>query len=401
MSDAAASLFLVTVDRLPAWMLSAYGSTWVSTPTCDALAARGVVFDRLIATGDDQIALLRDLVRPPAAVFPAADVTVVSDDDSAAEVLSAAGIVASRVTIRGGADAASDEAETNLARLCGAAAAAVAPGRRQMIWCHASSLGRAWDAPTAYRDAYVDPDDPPPPAGAAVPEFPVDVQTDPDLVMGVRQAFAGQLTLLDRCLAGLLKAVEQPGGSSAWTLLFAGVRGLGLGLHGRVGCGSLPPFGELVHMPAILVDAAGRMAAQRFDGLVTHADLGATLRELCGVPAAGTGVAEPWEPRSLAGLYRSWSVDRRDRVIVPASTGTAVVTPGWHLVVPGPVAGEDGGKPVLFAKPDDFFEVCDVSDRSGTVVDELAGLASTVRSGDGTTPWRTPLSPDAVGGGAA
>ena len=401
MSDATASLLVVTVDRLPAWMLSGYGSTWVSMPTCDALAARGVVFDRLIATGDDQFALLRDLVRPSADLFPAAEITVVSDDDSVVEILSGAGESAVRVAVRSGRDLAANEAETNLGRLCNAAAAAVVPGRRQMIWCHASSLGISWDAPSSFREAYVDPDDPQPAAGAAVPEFPVDAETDPDLVMGARQVFAGQLTLLDRCLAGLVEAVAQRAGSAPWAVVFAGVRGLGLGLHGRVGCGSLPPFGELVHVPAIVVDAAGRMAAQRFDGLVTHADLGVTLRELCGGPAAATGGGEPWEPRSLAGLHQSWAVARRDRVLVSASTGAAVVTPGWHLIVPRPVAGGDGGRPVLFAKPDDFFEVCDVSDRSGTVADELAGLASAVRSGDETTAWRTPLSPDAVVGGAA
>ena len=53
---------LVTIDRLPAWMLPAYGSSWVATPALDALAARGVVFDRLIATGDDARETLGQIV---------------------------------------------------------------------------------------------------------------------------------------------------------------------------------------------------------------------------------------------------------------------------------------------------------------------------------------------------
>ena len=46
-------LLLVTVDRLPAWIVPAWGATWVSAPALDALAGRGVVFDRLIAPSLD------------------------------------------------------------------------------------------------------------------------------------------------------------------------------------------------------------------------------------------------------------------------------------------------------------------------------------------------------------
>ena len=46
-------LLLVTVDRLPAWILPAWGSTWVSAPGFDRLAAEGLVLDRVTATSLD------------------------------------------------------------------------------------------------------------------------------------------------------------------------------------------------------------------------------------------------------------------------------------------------------------------------------------------------------------
>jgi len=46
-------LLLVTIDRLPAWILPAWGSTWVSAPALNALAGRGLVFDRLISPSLD------------------------------------------------------------------------------------------------------------------------------------------------------------------------------------------------------------------------------------------------------------------------------------------------------------------------------------------------------------
>lgn len=397
MTGPAASLLVVTVDRLPAWMLSVYGATWVSTPACDAAAARGVVLDRLIATSDMPRSLLENLVAPAAGVFAAGETAVVTDDEAVAGVLADATVPLRHVPIRAQGEAAADDAATNLGRLFAAAAAEVAGGSRRMIWCHATSLGTSWDAPTRYREAYIDPDDPPPPAGGHVPTFAVTAETDPDRIMAARQVFAGQLTLFDRCLGGLLAALPQ---TSCWTVLVAGVRGLPLGLHGRVGPDGLAPYGEVVHVPAVLIDAGGRMAAQRYDGLVTHADLGATLRELCGGPPIAADVGEPWRAASIAGLFESWSVPRRDRVVVCGAAGTAIVTPAWQLVAPDGGATDQGGRPRLFAKPDDFFELCDVVDRSGGVADELSSLAAAARAGDLATAWRTPLSREAIAGGA-
>ena len=61
-------LLVVTIDRLPAWMLSAWGATWVATPALDSLAARGLVFDRLVTPSIDPRETIRDLVavHPPA-----------------------------------------------------------------------------------------------------------------------------------------------------------------------------------------------------------------------------------------------------------------------------------------------------------------------------------------------
>jgi hypothetical protein len=390
-------LLVVTVDRLPAWILPAYGSTWVSMPGLDALAGRGIVFDGLVATGGDPretIAALLDGVLPGgarASAFERASVSLVTDDATVAE---AAGPMLETRCIEPPLPpvTAGEEGGTALARLFDAAAEAVASGDHALVWCHAGSLGRTWDAPDECRAAYVDPDDPPPPAGAAVPDMAVSADADPDLVMGIRQAFAGQLTLLDRRLARLIGVAAE-----GWTILVVGIRGLPLGLHGRIGLGPLPPYGELIRLPAILADAAGRMAGQRFGGLATPADLGATLVELAGgviddrraIPAAG---------RSLAGLFGDWSVAGRDRVISTTPEGVAVVTPHWHLTLPC-VADDGESRPRLFTKPDDYFELCDVANRCPGVVDDLRGIAEAAAAGDVERAWLVPLGRGAEGSG--
>lgn len=383
-SPPAPRLLVVTIDRLPAWMLSAWGATWVATPAIDALAARGLVFDRLVTPAIDPVATLRDLVGPlfdPAATGARRSAAIVTDDPAiVAAVGGDAAADVRHVAIQPTETVAEDESRTNLARLFAAAAEAVGESARRFVWCHASSLGVVWDAPQSFRDAYVDPEDPVPPFGARPPEFRVDAETDPDLVVGVRQVFAGQLTLLDRQFRRLLDAVGglhgRGEGGVGWTVLMAGVRGLPLGLHGWVGGGGdAVPYGETIHVPAVLADARGRSCGQRYGGLVVPADLGATLRDLLAgdepaVMGARTQEADDPRGRSLVPLLETWSLPPRGRVVATGERGMAIVTPEWQLLLE-----RDGSaaapRPRLFAKPDDHFELSDVADRCPEVVEGL------------------------------
>jgi len=397
--EPSAGVLVIAVDRLPAWILPPYGATWVEMPRVNALAARGVVFDRVITTATDPRAALRHL----SGVAPAAESDATENPAPATPLWAAVarrGWRAALVTDEPGVTAAElfgegvlaegarvtcvppgppgtvcgRAGDTAIARLMDAAIATVAGGCR-CVFCHVSSVGVAWDAPPEYRERYVAPEDPAPPRGAAVPTLAVSADTDPDLIVGFRQVYAGQLTLLDEQIGRLLDAVAAAGGG--WTVLFVGIRGLPLGLHGWMGTGGSPlPHGEVVHVPAILVDAGERMAGQRYAGLVTPADLGVTLPELIGgEPVAGRQVVagRPWSGRSLAGLFEDWGVPERDRIVVADVAGTAFVTPAWHAILPSVDAGLDprAAKVRVFAKPDDYFELVDVADRRPALAERL------------------------------
>ena len=377
-----AGLLVITVDRLPAWILAAYGATWVATPALDSLAARGIVVDRVITPSLDFHATLRELAcvaegRSQLAAAAAAAgwrTTLVTDDPAVAQRMATDAVLGLDVGLRlveavAETDVAADDTATNIARLMTAAVAVIGSGAHQLVWIHIGSLGVGWDAPERHRDRYIDPDDPPPPTGASVPGFAVDADTDPDLVVGMRQVFAGQLTLLDSQLARVLQAVR------GWSVCFAGVRGLPLGLHGWMGVGGRDiPFGELVHVPAILVDAGERMAAQRYGGLVVPADLGCTLVDLLAGTGQGQSLAGPGQGQSLAGLFVDWSACSRDQVIVTGPDGAAVVTPEWHLLVSEPQTSSSEPQIRLYAKPDDFFELADVANRCSDQAEQLIGL---------------------------
>jgi hypothetical protein len=395
-------MLLVTIDRLPAWILPVYGCTWLAMPALTELAGRGLALDALLAEGDEPVTTLAELAghgRGQDGAWPLVTAAaaagwspaVVTDDEAFGACLPG-NVAARRVAITPASHPAADESVTNLGRLFAVASDLLAERPCRFLWCHAASLGATWDAPPACRDAYLDPDDPPPPPGTAVPEMILDDRTDPDLVVGLRHVFAGQLTLLDACLSQLLDAVAEREGDRPWTILVAGVRGMPLGLHGRIGPGPLAPFGELVRLPAILVDHAGRMAAQRYGGLVTPADVAVTLVEQAGGVVSVDD--EPAAGRSLSGLLDAWQHPARDRAICRTARGTAIATPAWHLVVPQPL---DEQPPLLYAKPDDFFEACDVADRCPEVAAELAALARLAET-DPAAAWTTPLSDAALEG---
>lgn len=398
--ESAHGLLVVTIDRLPAWMTAPWGATWVATPTLNTIAARGVVFDRVLTPALDPWQTVRELFAGMSGIGRATaargwPMAVVADQPAA--VAAAALDATAEVTIVPAVAAASparDVATSNAGGLFAAAARIAAAGRHRAVWCHAGSLGIAWDAPLDFRERYVDPDDPPPPPGAAVPEMPVTRDTDPDLIAGLRHVFGGQITLLDECLGGLVRAVPADGG---WALLVVGLRGMPLGIHdwlgGRPESDHEPlPYGEVVHVPAILVDPAGRMAAQRYGGLVTPADLAVTVADLV-TGARPLPSSQASRGRSLVGLFESWSVRPRDRIVIRGRRGDACATPGWHAIVPHEAAGSP---PLLFAKPDDFFELSDVANRERAVAEELSRV---LQAGGGREPdaaWEEPLSAEAV-----
>ena len=71
-----------------------------------------------------------------------------------------------------------------------------------MLWCHLGGLGTTWDAPLSFRQSYQDEGDPPPPEGADVPDRMLPANYAPDELLGITQAYSGQVSLLDTCLGG-------------------------------------------------------------------------------------------------------------------------------------------------------------------------------------------------------
>jgi arylsulfatase A-like enzyme len=364
-------------DRLHTGFLGAYGNTWIETPAFDRLAAESFVFDQMHVDSPRLGQLYRSFWQGWHALAPA-----VENRPALPAMLREAGVYCTLLTDERAviehplaiefddciqidppwqSQMAAEGAyeETHLARCFLQIIDWVQTAQRPFfLWCHIGSLGATWDAPPECRERYWDESDPPLLPTADVPDRMLKANFDPDELLIYTQAYAGQIALLDTCLGGFLEVLEEHPSAHKTMLALAGARGFPMGEHLRLGPCDEALHGELVHVPLLLRFPDGLGAASRSQALVEPADLWATLLDRWRIAGASpTG-------QSLMPLVREEPVATRDRLVV-VGTGQerAIRTPAWYLRKAEP--------PELYAKPDDLWEVNNVSNRCQEVVDCL------------------------------
>jgi hypothetical protein len=400
------NIVCVVVDRLQTGMVGAYGNTWIETPAFDHLAADGFLFERAVIDSPRLDSLYRaywqglhamapaDVKNPwtdalPNRLAKAGIVTaLVTDEPWLAAHPGAAGFAQRElVELEKVTEPADEIAQTQLARLFAVASARTLQLPQPFcLWLHAGSIGRVWDAPLELRNRYAEQDDPAPFAGVDVPCRRLAKNFDPDELLAVAHAYAGQVTLLDECLAGLFDAlVESPAGRSTLVVVLS-ARGFPLGEHGWLGPCDEAVYSEVAQIPWLLRLPDGQGASERTQALAQPADLHATLADWCGLDVE-SAMPHAARGRSLLPLVTSVLDDSnypRDRACISAPPHErAIVTPAWFLRVDAagtlPAAAErdrssrdSGASEIeLFAKPEDRFEVNEVSNRAVDVVSEL------------------------------
>lgn len=269
-----------------------------------------------------------------------------------------------------------------------------------LVWVHAAAMNAAWDAPYAYRASLADEEDPPPPDSSQPPAWKLGETYDPDELLGWIQAYAGEVIAVDELIGALLDALDEAGLAEETLVVLASPRGYPLGEHGFVGAEGDQLHTELLETPLLIRDPRQRDCSLRILNLVQPADLYATLLDWFQLPSrlqpgaspvAATGpiattgpVATPqlhpptsppilasskWEfltqpGESLLNLadQPAWS---RALALSVQDAAWALRTPEWFLV-----HTSDGGER-LYAKPDDRWEVNEVSDRCRQVIEQL------------------------------
>ena len=392
-SSTCCAVSLVT-DRLSMGMLGAYGNTWVDTPCFDTLAFESCVFDQVILASPtvhgfyDSAWLGRQAgnsdshTQPLPELLAAAGLeTLLVTDDSDVVAHGAAETFGQIVVVDSAHESPLNGAIENtcLGRFFATASAQISEIEvPTVIWLHTRGMAAPWDAPLEMRRRYAAEEDPEPPTWRKVPRGQIDSQSDPDELLGVMQAYAGQVALWDTCLGVLSDAIsDNPILHNALFSVMSS-RGFPLGEHGRIGSGLQEEdedelYSELLNVPW-LCRIPGQATAVRSRSLLQPVDLYELLKRW----SNGTSVGAPGREFGLTSEGHA-----REFTLTQAKSGAwALRTPAWLLRsdATGEVYKE------LYLKPDDRWEVNNVADSCHEVVEQLAHIYDEAIHGKQVSP---------------
>jgi arylsulfatase A-like enzyme len=416
------------IDHLSAAYLGAYGNTWAQTPALDRLAAESLVFDRAIVDTPEIEAQYRSLWFGLHALCPTRrKIGKLSLPAQMAAAGYHTSLISDMATIAA-LEAGSDFADQTLVNPIGSGSSAVAvpTDKNQRIkdsieatdaanffdvaqdcltklsepffaWLHTGTLGRTWDAPLEYRGQYADEEDPTPNESADVPNKLLAEDFDPDELLAFTHAYSGQVSLIDELIGGYWAALAEAGRTDNLLFVLYSPRGFPLGEHRRVGTADLALHAELTHVPLLIRTPSSKAATNqsssdstgRTQAIVQPADLPATILDYCELQSGDLSVTQEkavipvGNGRSVLTLIRGADLAQFDRACIISSKQHGMVTPAWSLRVsvidPSGNQGKsersstesNDAKHELFVKPDDWFEVNEVSNRCGEIVAKL------------------------------
>jgi arylsulfatase A-like enzyme len=396
------NVICIAIDRLHAGYLGPYGNTWVETPSLNEFAAKSFLLDRAVTDSPK----LEDVYRSfwlglnsfcpvgrnaehgPLAVALASagfHTVLVTDEPEVANHRFANSLTERIIVPRTGLAENETVAETiddtEAAAFFDTAIKRLAPAKSPtFLWLHTGTLGHRWDAPLEFREHYTDEDDPPVTDLAAAPNRLLPKNFDPDEVTAAAHAYAGQITMVDELLGGFLEAVDATYNPQETLIVLVSPRGIGLGEHHRLGPCDDALYSEVTHTPWMFRFPSAMQLNGRSQAIVQPADLYPTILEACELQSpsnssvAGLG-------RSLLPLAQGERASAFDRAYVRGTADKAMVVPNWSLRVVNEkmesddLTSESNAKKYrleLFVRPDDWFEVNEVSDRCPEIADSLA-----------------------------
>jgi sulfatase-like protein len=404
------SAVVIVVDRLGAGFLGPYGNTWLDTPAFNALACQSLLVETMLAdsphladiyrsywTGSHALAIghtawtgsgvvsgdqsrqieessARNDSRPVslAAALGSRDIAtvLVTDEPQVAEHPLAADFAKIvRVPAPAVDRCAEQPADTQFARLLDAAAeTASGLAEPYLLWIHGRGMQGAWDAPLEYREQFRDEEDPRPGDFTTPPQMRIDRNFDPDELLKLQHAYAGQVSLLDQQLSAIFD-VLQARREEELLLAVTSPRGYPLGEHGRIGPCDEVLYAELLQVPLLVRFPHQQGALARSLEILQPGDLEAAVAEHFSLPRK--------VPSILFQIARNEDHPPREVAVAVSGNQRAIRTPAWYL---RDCPNGEQRQCELFAKPDDRWEVNEVSSRCQHEVELLAAALDQFQS---------------------
>lgn len=318
--------------------LGCYGNDWIATPNLDRLASEGIVFDQ------HYVASLGEAIAP-------GDLPNVTHH---------------RIP----------NLET-FAHDCGPALQAFAKSDG-ILWIDGPNLAPPWNLPNDILSSYLDDEEediepwPDPPIGEAPDEFDV---------VRLQDTYAAAITWFDAQLGVIFEEAKRLGIYDATFWCVTASHGLPLGEHGRIGLDRPWLHEETVHVPMIWRLPGAAEACMRVTALTQTVDLVPSIAERLEAKVAESAGKSLWP------LIRGEVESVREFAVASAKLAGGeewmLRTPDAGLILPISGVDDEPRKAQLYVKPDDRWEVNDVSHRQP---DETETLEEKLRDCMNTQP---------------
>ena len=394
-NEVARNAVVLVVDGLSAAMLGAYGNTWFETTNFNRLAARSILFDYAFANSTNLENSYRGFWKSGLADRdqPSSQnlIDTIANLGATASLLTDEPLVGEselagsfdhviQVDHQPTNEIASSVEQTELANFFAQATSWLVdlePG--SFAWIHSRGLNGAWDAPHPMRASLAGEGDPVPGNFHQPPSGLFNLQSDdPDDLLGYQQACAAQVILLDQFLGVLLDLMET---DQSTLVCLTSTRGYPLGEHGILGLSdSLPSnYNESVHVP-MMISAPAIAEFSDFqsvrNGSLTQNDLMISDCLLDWFADDQTLAADRLRSAAfeVPQLCDQAVVIQSEHVEADQSLAS-IQTQAWKLIrKTGKSDTQTDPQFELYAKPDDRWEVNDVSRRCPQIVAELSKI---------------------------
>lgn len=371
------------IDGWSAGYLSSYGTAWLETPALNQLAAESILVEHATVETLNLDQLYRSWFRAAHPLAPQdgydlaaqlaqvgvplhllTDEALLRDAAGAFQLASAEFLPCQEPQI------AEHEDDTELARIFAVLCEWIgSESGDELIWAHARGMAGAWDAPLDYRRSLAAEDDPDPPSYAFPPAQRPTGKLEPDELLGLSQAYGGQILLIDTLMEELLAAINALPPDRQPLLIVTSSGGMPLGLHRQIGRDAAMPlaiYANLTQAPLTIRLPGAANALARIQGLASSSDLPATLLDWF----SATKPERPIDPaRSLLQLDQPG----RDRTLCTFGDELYLRTAAWGARVNGDQQCQ------LFGKPDDRWDVNDVANRCPQITPLATQLAQQTR----------------------
>lgn len=358
---------VLVIDGWSAGFLSSYGAAWLATPALNQLAAQSILVEHATVETLNLDRLYRSWFRADHPLAPedgfdlAAQLAqagvplhLLTDESLLRDVAGSFALASAEFLPCTEPQIAEHEDETELARIFGLLCDWLQSDEGdELIWAHARGMAGAWDAPLDYRRSLAEDEDPEPPTYATPPSSRPTSKIEPDELLGLSQAYGGQVLLIDTLLEELLATIAALPVDRQPLLIITSSGGIPLGLHRQIGRDAALPlaiYSNLTQVPLMLRLPGAAQGLTRVQSLASSSDLPATLLDWF-------GAAQPARAENVARSLLKLDLPPRDRTLCVQGDELYLRTVAWGTRIFGEQQCQ------LFGKPDDRWDINDVANR--------------------------------------